>query len=195
MGRKLGVLLSCCLIAIYTVTVQSYDKEFILTNGMHNGWEHASTDFLRNRVVCPGENNQTCADGYTCCVSPSGDYACCPHENAVCCTDHIHCCPKGSSCDTGRCKKDVSTSNSVEIITNSIQQTKRSICPGDEFQCPLETTCCKLSGGKLYGCCPFEEALCCPDELHCCPKGFVCSSDATCIRSNSTMSFPNYDLN
>ncbi|XP_057370728.1 progranulin-like [Daphnia carinata] len=194
MGRKLGLLLSCCIAVIFTVTVQSYDKEFILTNTM-NGWEHTSMDFLSNRLVCPGDNNQTCADGYTCCMSPSGDYACCPHENAVCCADHIHCCPKGSSCDTGRCKKDVSSSNSVEFITNIIQQTKRSICPGDEFRCPLETTCCKLSGGKLYGCCPFEEALCCPDELHCCPKGFECSTDATCIRSNSTMPFSNDDLN
>lgn len=52
-----------------------------------------------------GDKKQSCADGYTCCESPSGDYACCPHVNAVCCQDHIHCCPQGSTCEVGRCKK------------------------------------------------------------------------------------------
>lgn len=53
----------------------------------------------------------------------------------------------------------------IDDMMNSLQRVKRSICPGDEFQCPLQTTCCKLSGGKLYGCCPFEEVFSCPIML------------------------------
>lgn len=61
---------------------------------------------VAKKIECPG-GNQTCADSYTCCETPSGDYACCPMVEAVCCSDHIHCCPKGSSCDThaGRCTR------------------------------------------------------------------------------------------
>lgn len=63
----------------------------------------------------PSGGNQTCADGYTCCMSPTGSYACCPLQEAVCCSDQIHCCPKGSTCDTkgGRCSKRLQVTFSV----------------------------------------------------------------------------------
>lgn len=126
-----------------------------------------------------GDKNQTCAEGYTCCLGSSGDYNCCPHEGAVCCADQIHCCPKGSSCDTvgGRCKKvslgiyllqfsgchftktEVSQTNFQDsLASKKMLPSDQVTCPGDEFQCPTKTTCCKVSGGQ-YGCCPFEEVI------------------------------------
>lgn len=58
------------------------------------------------KIACEG-GNQTCADGYTCCHTLMGDYACCPLVNAQCCDDRIHCCPSGSVCDVkgGRCSR------------------------------------------------------------------------------------------
>lgn len=81
-----------------------------------------------NKIVCPGSNNQTCADGYTCCMNTLGSYGCCPIKDAgnkrtlfyilresknqknififtVCCDDKVHCCPKDAVCDSkaGKC--------------------------------------------------------------------------------------------
>ncbi|EFX89024.1 hypothetical protein DAPPUDRAFT_304705 [Daphnia pulex] len=185
------------LVAMFLIViVRSQNNEYSVGD-IYRKSENFTTG--KDRIDCPGDKKQTCADGYTCCESPSGDYACCPHLNAVCCEDHIHCCPQGSSCDVGRCKKDKKDNNNlidmygypiftIDDMMNSLERISRSVCPGDEFQCPLQTTCCKLSGGKLYGCCPFEEGVCCSDELHCCPKGFECTPEETCVHSsNSTI--------
>jgi len=120
-------------------------------------------------IECPDSSNQTCADGYTCCMSVLGDYGCCPLQDAVCCSDRIHCCPKGSFCNgkAGRC-----SSNANSAVDNVI-------CPGGEFQCPDHTTCCSLKSGQ-YGCCPLENATCCSDQLHCCPKGYTCGEGGIC---------------
>ncbi|XP_010559745.1 PREDICTED: transmembrane protein 98 [Haliaeetus leucocephalus] len=42
-----------------------------------------------------------------------------------------------------------------------------------ERSCPDGNTCCRLSSGT-WGCCPLEEAVCCPDHVHCCPQGYTC---------------------
>lgn len=53
------------------------------------------------------------------------------------------------------------------------------VCPGGQYQCPDQTTCCSMGSGK-YGCCPYENGVCCSDLLHCCPSGTVCTSQGTC---------------
>jgi len=128
------------------------------------------------KTECPG-SNQTCADSYTCCKTPMGDYGCCPMIDAMCCEDHIHCCPKGSVCDTksGRCSKQT-------VSFTSTNSRNNVICPGGEYQCPDRTTCCAMGGGE-YGCCPLENASCCADLLHCCPEGYRCSVAGACLRS------------
>lgn len=130
---------------------------------------------VAKKIECPG-GNQTCADSYTCCETPSGDYACCPMVEAVCCSDHIHCCPKGSSCDThaGRCTRKTASISEPTV--------KNIICPGGDFQCPDGATCCAM-GGSDYGCCPLENASCCSDLLHCCPDGYKCTNSGSCVRS------------
>ena len=39
--------------------------------------------------------------------------------------------------------------------------------------CQDGNTCCKLLSGQ-WGCCPFENAVCCSDGIHCCESGYVC---------------------
>lgn len=34
-------------------------------------------------------------------------------------------------------------------------------------------TCCELPSGE-QGCCPYDNATCCPDKVHCCPRGYDC---------------------
>ena len=46
-------------------------------------------------------------------------------------------------------------------------------CPGDKASCPDDTTCCPLHSGN-FGCCPFQNAVCCPDGIYCCPGGYTC---------------------
>uniref|UniRef100_A0A3Q3WGW6 Granulins domain-containing protein n=1 Tax=Mola mola TaxID=94237 RepID=A0A3Q3WGW6_MOLML len=48
----------------------------------------------------------------------------------------------------------------------------------DRSQCPKHTTCCQLDSGK-WGCCPLQNAVCCPDKQHCCPHGYTCDPTST----------------
>ena len=55
-------------------------------------------------------------------------------------------------------------------------------CTGIEGQwnqtrCPSSSTCCKnIFSGSQFGCCPFEDAVCCDGGLTCCPKDHKCTS-------------------
>ena len=83
-------------------------------------------------------------------------------------------------------------SNTLEVLLNSNAKTLKDpssivnkmtafkafevhsvICPGGEFECPDDMTCCKMETGQ-WGCCPFSHAVCCSDGLHCCPRGHRC---------------------
>ena len=46
-------------------------------------------------------------------------------------------------------------------------------CPGDKASCPDDSTCCPLHSGN-FGCCPFQNAVCCPNGIYCCPGGYTC---------------------
>ncbi|XP_030644390.1 progranulin-like [Chanos chanos] len=50
--------------------------------------------------------------------------------------------------------------------------TSSTVCP-DGNECPDDYTCCKTQSG--YGCCPAPHAVCCADEKHCCPEGYICN--------------------
>ena len=41
--------------------------------------------------------------------------------------------------------------------------------------CPEEKTCCNGRGRKdIWGCCPWENGVCCPNMKYCCPEGTKC---------------------
>ena len=54
-------------------------------------------------------------------------------------------------------------------------------CDAGSAECPDGSTCCKLPSGK-WGCCPYENAVCCSDHLHCCPECTTCDvSQGKCL--------------
>ncbi|XP_054724395.1 progranulin-like [Uloborus diversus] len=157
-------------------------------------------------VVCPG--GFTCPEDNTCCESSlAGTYACCPLENAVCCSDYLHCCPKDTVCDLeqGKCnpksyipgifrpKKKYHLSKKRDFVKMSaltkISEREGSIvCPDESSQCPNGYTCCMLPSGE-WGCCPFPNAVCCPDMLHCCPESMTCDpTSSTCSQGSRNVS-------
>ncbi|XP_072998650.1 low-temperature-induced cysteine proteinase-like [Typha latifolia] len=64
-----------------------------------------------------------------------------------------------------------------------------TIC-GDLSYCPSgETCCCLLQFGEyclLYGCCAYENAVCCAGTIYCCPHDYpICDiQDGLCLQSN-----------
>ncbi|XP_040575418.1 progranulin [Lepeophtheirus salmonis] len=83
------------------------------------------------------EGVRDCPGGTEC---PSG---CCPFENAFCCPDNIYCSLSAKFCP----KKD-----STKVLVQSLPKSKDN-CPGGT-DCPS-------------GCCPIENAFCCPDGIYC----------------------------
>ncbi|GFT93299.1 granulin [Nephila pilipes] len=49
-------------------------------------------------------------------------------------------------------------------------------CPGRKQRCPPENTCC-LIGKDVYGCCRYQDAVCCDDLIHCCPPDTMCNTE------------------
>jgi len=146
---------------------------------------------------CPDKSQ--CPEGDTCCKLPSSMYGCCPLQEAVCCDDHIHCCPHGTVCDlqAGGCNPG----NSITLVPffglkmksgkePSIKKPPvSSVCPGGLFECPHKSTCC-LSSNKSWGCCPYDNAICCNDFKHCCPEGYKCDMQlGRCFNGNVTINF------
>ncbi|KAM9560199.1 progranulin-like isoform 2-T2 [Salvelinus alpinus] len=135
---------------------------------------------LTSALICP--DGGMCAEGNTCCKTPSGGYGCCPLPNAECCSDHLHCCYEGTVCDLVHSKclnKTVSLPWVRRVPAKCLigplmlEGVKAVICPDGEAECPDDTTCCELPGGS-WGCCPLAKAVCCEDKMHCCPEGTKC---------------------
>ncbi|XP_071247985.1 progranulin-like isoform X3 [Salvelinus alpinus] len=135
---------------------------------------------LTSALICP--DGGMCAEGNTCCKTPSGGYGCCPLPNAQCCSDHLHCCYEGTVCDLVHSKclnKTVSLPWVRRVPAKRLigplmlEGVKAVICPDGEAECPDDTTCCELPGGS-WGCCPLAKAVCCEDKMHCCPEGTKC---------------------
>ncbi|XP_078079942.1 granulin b isoform X2 [Mustelus asterias] len=120
------------------------------------------------------DERKSCPPNHTCCKSASGDWTCCPLPQAVCCEDHIHCCPSGYTCDVQHqlCKSKGSSIPMILKLSASVERTEGMMC-GEDTMCQSGTTCCRNRSGG-WSCCPFTQAVCCKDEAHCCPKGYMC---------------------
>ncbi|XP_065896567.1 progranulin-like [Dysidea avara] len=130
-------------------------------------------------IICPDEKSQ-CPNGNTCCELAGGVYGCCPVPKAVCCSDGVHCCPSGYSCDVkqGTCT-DGLTGLTAAMLTKQpavVQPMESVICPDHDTECPADQTCCQTLTGA-YGCCPLNNATCCPDKKHCCPYSYKCEKE------------------
>jgi len=149
----------------------------------------------RSNQMCPG-SEQECDDSATCCNLGSGKWGCCPYDDATCCSDGIHCCPDGYDCDltTQSCVskslndlfydlfgREPARAEMKKIETKVKSSEYDIVCPGGEYECPTDTTCCPVGGGD-YGCCPMPNAVCCSDQTHCCPEGTECDGQV-CLRS------------
>ncbi|XP_009470405.1 PREDICTED: granulins, partial [Nipponia nippon] len=120
-------------------------------------------------VSCP-DGRSECPDNATCCMTASGAWGCCPMPQAVCCGDGRHCCPQGTACDLER---STCTSAAGRARPLAALPKARDVQCDEETSCPDGNTCCRLSSGA-WGCCPLEEAVCCPDTVHCCANGHTC---------------------
>ncbi|XP_019950288.2 granulin a [Paralichthys olivaceus] len=127
------------------------------------------------------DDHTSCPQHMTCClIAKTQQWGCCPLPEAVCCDDGEHCCPAHYKCDENETscikgelvipwytKLAATTTSSVEDESGSVQCDALN-------QCPEHTTCCQLQTGEC-GCCPLENAVCCPDKEHCCPQGYSCN--------------------
>ncbi|XP_049838398.1 progranulin-like [Schistocerca gregaria] len=132
----------------------------------------------------------SCPRDETCCTLPEGGEGCCPYKNAICCLDGIHCCPFGTVCDEEhrRCvsvlEKGGRESALLELIAApNISVSSNEHCP-DGSTCPDVSTCC-MTTTKHYGCCPFQQGVCCRDLTHCCPYGTHCIGGGLCRRQQT----------
>ncbi|XP_056404114.1 progranulin isoform X2 [Hyla sarda] len=123
-------------------------------------------------VAC--SDGSSCPDGTTCCQTVDKRYGCCPFLSAVCCNDFIHCCPSGTTCDVPR-KKCVNANFEIPMYSKipALHEEANVRCD-DTSSCPGTATCCRLPSGE-WGCCPYENAVCCDDHQHCCPNGYTCN--------------------
>ncbi|CAI5789905.1 Uncharacterized protein PODLI_1B030954 [Podarcis lilfordi] len=136
---------------------------------------------LSRNVKCNDEFS--CSDGQTCCTAGAVGWACCPFPQAVCCSDQKHCCPGGYTCDVehGSCVQSGQPSRQVSMALIQPREVNDIRCD-DEASCPDGHTCCRMPSGE-WGCCPFPEAVCCPDRVHCCPKDYTCDPGAKTCQS------------
>uniref|UniRef100_A0A3B5ML31 Granulin a n=1 Tax=Xiphophorus couchianus TaxID=32473 RepID=A0A3B5ML31_9TELE len=121
---------------------------------------------------CP--DGGRCAEGQTCCSSPTNGYGCCPFDqvHAECCEDHIHCCPADTICDSeaSRCVNATvsipwmerssalqrTVSKSFRMIKSYMGEDDDNICP-DHSRCPAEFSCLKAL--TKFGCCPLAKLI------------------------------------
>ncbi|XP_023269731.1 granulins-like [Seriola lalandi dorsalis] len=126
----------------------------------------------------------SCPQYTTCCfMASSQKWGCCPLPEAVCCADGNHCCPTHYKCNehqTSCVKGEVVIPWYTKLpATTNVQADPSAVKCEGLTQCPEHTTCCRLFTGE-WGCCPLQNAVCCPDMEHCCPEGYTCN-----IASNS----------
>ncbi|NWZ98021.1 GRN protein, partial [Nesospiza acunhae] len=142
---------------------------------------HPPAPVALRQVLCP-DGRSACPDGATCCQLSPTQYGCCPLQNAVCCSDGQHCCPQGTTCDL--------IHSTCTSLGGSAPQpalpTAGDIKCDERTSCPDGNTCCRLSSGA-WGCCPLEQAVCCPDLVHCCPQGYTCDPEGgSCLQGGRT---------
>ncbi|XP_017274840.1 granulin a isoform X2 [Kryptolebias marmoratus] len=133
-------------------------------------------DEVGDRIQC--DAHTSCPSETTCCFMAScKKWGCCPLPKAVCCADGSHCCPTGYQCEDSRvsCVKDgvvIPWYTKIPATTSSSSDPRSVQCDAVN-KCPEHTSCCRLFTGE-WGCCPLQNAVCCPDQKHCCPQGYTC---------------------
>ncbi|XP_075528306.1 progranulin-like isoform X4 [Dermacentor variabilis] len=155
----------------------------------------ATPEVTGELIRCP--DGAYCQDTQTCCLQKSGRYGCCPYVHAQCCSDHASCCPEGFRCKVSTRQCIHATSNHTVAMlekVNSIvpepvelppqkSDVPNQMCP-DGNECQDDQTCCLLQSGS-YGCCPYNQAVCCDDREHCCPAGYTCDTQAArCLKGD-----------
>ena len=50
---------------------------------------------------------------------------------------------------------------------------------GQAMVCHTGTVCAAAYSGNRQGCCPYDEAVCCPNKQTCCPAGTSCNDTGT----------------
>ncbi|GBM08587.1 Granulins [Araneus ventricosus] len=66
------------------------------------------------------------------------------------------------------------------VFTSCVLTVFASDCfPG---ACEEGKTCCPTVFHGFYMCCPYEDAVCCLNQIHCCPKGFACGPEIRTCR-------------
>ncbi|XP_073428938.1 progranulin isoform X2 [Dendrobates tinctorius] len=141
---------------------------------------------IKEEATVKCDDTSSCPGTATCCRLASGEWGCCPYEKAVCCDDHQHCCPNGYTCVQGQCQQAALSIPWSEKIP-AMKGKSTDVNCDDETSCPDETTCCRLESGE-WGCCPYEQAVCCSDHLHCCPSGYTCDvATASCNKPSDSI--------
>jgi hypothetical protein len=135
---------------------------------------------IMNTVVQVDDHVHCCPSGYTCDVEQGmcteGTVVTTklqPHKVSV----KVVPCPNGGNCDDGETCCEISSDPCSEgtVVTTKLQPISSKVsvkdveCP-DGGTCGDDQTCCETSNGE-YGCCPYENAVCCSDHEHCCPSG------------------------
>ncbi|XP_034749303.1 granulin a isoform X1 [Etheostoma cragini] len=158
-------------------TVEPEKEEVTKTQETKDKEEENEKDDKEEGIQC--DSRTTCPPSTTCCFMTSSHmWGCCPLPKAVCCDDGSHCCPNGYTCNeskTSCVKGEVVIPWYTKLPATSSMETDPSAvqCNG-LHQCPQHTTCCQLMTGE-WGCCPLQNAVCCPDMEHCCPQGYTCN--------------------
>ncbi|KFM13325.1 Granulins, partial [Aptenodytes forsteri] len=123
-----------------------------------------------HHVLCP-DGRSACPDGATCCQLPSARYGCCPLQNVR----------GGPFPPPGGGRPLSRPGEGTPALTVPLSPARDVKCD-EETSCPDGSTCCRLSSGA-WGCCPLEEAVCCPDHVHCCPQGYTCDPEgSSCLQ-------------
>lgn len=61
-----------------------------------------------------------------------------------------------------------------ELHLSRQDDVSRRACPGCQWVCEDDETCCQMLSGD-WGCCFLPNAVCCPDGRTCCPHGHRCN--------------------
>lgn len=137
-------------------------------------------------IKCDGTTS--CVAATTCCRLRTGKWGCCPLAQAVCCEDHEHCCPHDYACElsSGTCLKPY-TMHTVALtlihtLSDQDDDEGEVMCDATR-RCLQSQTCCRVSDDE-WGCCPFQQAVCCEDTKHCCPKGYTCDPEKRCTKAS-----------
>ena len=75
------------------------------------------------------------------------------------------------------------------IVTKRVElDSSTRLCLDNSTRCTTRQTCCMKSGNQ-FGCCPYENAVCCKDVSHCCPHNFKCNENSLdCVHAETTKS-------